>query len=202
MFAATDQHRQRALEDAIANTISADAFAGFIATCRLWTCVGFRCQPVKVGTGRRTWRRLHRSDGRTYVTFGGRNGRFKAYALAILLKKMQLEPAVGVTLHARVWVARLAADFVAVSEAAAAGARGAAPRWRRCAPDLPVLRSLLVCRRVSAACIRPRFGPGSVGRSAKRPSQDAATAGQAVVAASEGLPLQDSNGSTTQDFSC
>ena len=168
-FAATDKHRLAALEAAIANVIYADAFVGVIATCRLWTCVGFRCQTVTVDTGPRIWRRLHRSDGRAYVTFGGRNGRFKAYSLARLLKKLEQEQSVvSVEFCARVWLARLAADFCAVSVAAAAGARGAGPAGSVCAPDLPVLRSLRVCRRVSDACIRPCLGPGSVGPPAKR----------------------------------
>ena len=103
------------------------------------------------------------------MTFGGRNGRFKAYSLARLLRKLEQEQSVvSVEFCARVWLARLAADFCAVSAAAAAGARGAGPAGSVCAPDLPVLRSLLVCRRVSDACIRPCLGPGSVGPPAKR----------------------------------
>jgi hypothetical protein len=54
-FAATDKHRLAALEAAIANVIYADAFVGVIATSRLWTCVGFRCQTVTVDTGPRIW---------------------------------------------------------------------------------------------------------------------------------------------------
>ncbi len=107
------------------------------------------------------------------MTFGGRNGRFKAYSLARLLRKLEQEQSVvsvRVEFCARVWLARLAADFCAVSVAAAAGARGAGPAGSVCAPDLPVLRSLLVCRRVSDACtgIRPCLGPGSVGPPARR----------------------------------
>ena len=105
------------------------------------------------------------------MTFGGRNGRFKAYSLARLLRKLEQEQSVvSVEFCARVWLARLAADFCAVSVAAAAGARGAGPAGSVCAPDLPVLRSLLVCRRGADhdACIRPCLGPGSVGPPAKR----------------------------------
>ena len=62
------------------------------------------------------------------MTFGGRNGRFKAYSLARLLRKLEQEQSVvSVVFCAWVWLARLAADFCAVSVAAAAGARGAGP---------------------------------------------------------------------------
>ena len=81
--------RDRTLETAVANIILADDSVGVIRTSRLWTCVGFRCQTVTVDIGPRTWHRSHRYDGRTYVTFGGCNGRFKAYSLAPLLRKLQ-----------------------------------------------------------------------------------------------------------------
>ena len=94
------------------------------------------------------------------MTFGGRNGRFKAYSLARLLRKLEQEQSVvSVEFCARVWLARLAADFCAVSVAAAAGARGAGPAGSVCAPDLPVLRSLRVCRRVSEHASAPALGP-------------------------------------------
>jgi hypothetical protein len=84
--------------------------------------------------GPRTWLGLHSSDNaddradNTYVVFGDSDGRFEAYSLTPLLRKLLPEQSVAsVTSFAWVYVARRAFDFCAASQAAAAGARGAGP---------------------------------------------------------------------------
>jgi hypothetical protein len=86
-----------------------------------------------------------------YLIFGDFDEQYKAFSLAPLLTKLlPVQSVASVTFYTWIFVARLAVDFVAASQAAAAGARGGTgPTGAVCAPDLPVLRLLLVCVVVS-----------------------------------------------------
>ena len=133
----------------------ADAFVELIATSRLWTCVGCRCQTVTADTGPRTWHRSHRCDSREYVAFGDFKGHFKAYSLAPWLGKMQQEqPSDSVRFYTWLWVARLAVDFCAASQAAAEGARVAS------GPQAPLARRICeCCDRCSCVVVYPMHPP-------------------------------------------
>ena len=98
--------------------------------------------------------RLHRVHGLQFLVFQSHCDSFKAFPRAPLQQQLLPKQSVAsVADYTFRFVATLSADFCAGLKAAAAGARGAGPAapGAVCPPDLPALRSLLVCRRVCHA---------------------------------------------------
>ena len=102
----------------------------------------------------------------------GRDGTYKAYPLAPLQAKLLSPQSVkSVMFYTSVYVAMLAADFCAAKDAARARGACHAGSLRSCTCHSECCQRV-GCAGVSGVHSPQRFGPGSVGRSAKRRKVD------------------------------